>query len=191
VWREAGVRPIGGSWIDELIDAGAAAFEFLIDQQDLREARIERWLKKAHVDASVVTLSWLASDGLGRNIHLAAVRGSYSNPSNDHADVETNAWLDERGQSYWSRSSAPWSPSSGHRPKGVARRIKNERIGRMDYLTGENVKERISELQLLIWQGYGVVSRVTANDLALEKRKLAAEDEADPGPLNLEVWYGE
>ena len=61
----------------------------------------------------------------------------------------------------------------------------------MEYLTGENVKDRISELQLLIWQGYGVVSRVTANDIALEKRELAAEDEADPGPLNLEVWYDE
>jgi hypothetical protein len=167
-----GDRPY--AWFSHLIEAAKAAFEFIVDRQSLPGPQISSWVKDGDVYAPVATLTWSTGDGLSRNLHVALVAADEGAYDDDHvsgeAVIQANAWLDAVG-----------------RQGEVSRRAVNKDIDRLENLSKDALDRHANDIQIALWQAYGVISRVDRE--TLEGRPVErASGQGDPGPLRLEVW---
>lgn len=175
---EGGMKPSERPyhWFAVLIDAAKAAFEFIAIQHALPSPEIKSWTLDGDTYGPVTTLTWKTNDEVSRNLHLTVVApddASFLVPGSK-AVVDANAWIDIVG--------------SGGR---VARRAMSYEIGRLENLTQEAADQRVADLQILLWQAYGAISRVDRAALLSERAERLARQDADPGPIRLEVWLGE
>lgn len=171
-----------------LFEAATDVFTAIIQREALSNVAINQWVRR-DIGVPVLTMGWKAEDDIGRNLHISVI----DEPNKVVAEIEVNAWQDivqrvnKRGATK------------------IIRRMINEGIDTLRHIEEHDRQWLLGELNAVLWQAYGVVSRIRQETLLQEPtrerregdpgpiRRLSMQEpgEGDPGPIRVERWLGE